>query len=98
MRCWNCAAEVETRPGVRILSRESCPKCDRDLHVCKNCRFYDPHYHNECRETQAEWVSHKDRANYCDYFEPQLAQDLGSKGGPSAGDVKAAFDNLFKKK
>jgi hypothetical protein len=97
MRCWNCAAEIETTTGARILSKDSCPKCDRDLHVCMNCRFYDPHYHNECRETQAEWVRDKEKANYCDYFEPLHAYDLSSKGTPSANDVKAALDRLFKK-
>jgi hypothetical protein len=97
MRCWNCAAEIQTKLGVRILNKDSCPKCDRDLHVCKNCRFYDPHYHNECRETQAEWVRDKEKANYCDYFDPQQAYGLSSKGSPSASDVKAALDRLFKK-
>jgi hypothetical protein len=96
MICWKCGTEIEVQPAARILTRDCCPSCDYDLHVCLNCRFYDPNAHNECRETQAEWVQGKDKANYCDYFEP------GSGSGPeelkrkSPKDAKTAFDKLFK--
>ncbi|MEW5974857.1 MAG: hypothetical protein AB1898_03510 [Acidobacteriota bacterium] len=93
MRCWKCGTEVQAESGpLKILRNDSCAICHNDLHVCKNCRFYDPQYHNECRETQAEWVSDKERANFCEYFEP------GSRGGQtsrSGQDARSAFDKLF---
>jgi hypothetical protein len=32
------------------------------------CFFYDPQVYNECKETNAERVVEKEKANYCDYF------------------------------
>jgi len=32
------------------------------------CDFYDPKIYNECRETSAERVVHKEKKNFCDYF------------------------------
>jgi len=97
MNCWKCRTEIEIAASAKVLKTDSCPKCDYDLHVCLNCRFYDPSAHNQCRETQAEWVRDKEKANYCDYFEPRRLSGLSRKGGKAATDAKAAFDNLFKK-
>ena len=86
------------RLGVeRVGRQEACPRCDADLHCCRNCRFRDPGAHNQCRETQAEWVKEKDRSNFCDYFEP--VEVVGARRGRSANtaaDVKKKFDDLFK--
>ena len=78
--------------------RESCPNCSADLHCCLNCDFYDAHVHNQCRETQAEWVRYKEEANYCDYFRPLLAEGRGARGkaSSSADETRKKFDNLFK--
>jgi len=75
--------------------RAECHQCRNDVHVCKNCDFYDPKVYNECRETSAEVVRERDRANYCEYFQPRS----GSAGvGPSKEDMlKAAAEALFKK-
>jgi hypothetical protein len=64
--------------------------------VCKNCLHYDPQYHNECRETQAEWVNDKERANFCDYFSPSSKLQAGSPSRTSSDQVKSALDKLFK--
>ena len=82
--------------GLRkILRTDTCSKCDSDLHACKNCQFYDRQYHNECRETQAEWVNDKERANFCDYFAPST-RAAGKTAKSSTDQVKSAFDGLFK--
>jgi hypothetical protein len=97
MQCWKCGAEIPDISGARkVLRTDSCPQCDIDLHSCKNCRHYDPQYHNECRETQAEWVTDKERANFCDYFTPSLASGKSSPARPSTDQAKSAFDKLFK--
>lgn len=79
----------------QISRREECPHCRADVHVCRNCQFYDPKAYNECREPQAEVVREKDRANFCDFFQP------GSQNGNlqnSKKDLMAAAEALFKKK
>jgi hypothetical protein len=96
MLCWKCGTATAEIFGVtKVLRDDTCSKCDSDLHVCKNCRFYDRQYHNECRETQAEWVSDKERANYCEYFTPS-DRVAGAKPKSSTEQVKSAFDGLFK--
>jgi hypothetical protein len=95
MHCWKCGTEIELAASARVLKNDSCPSCDRDLHVCLNCRFYDPSAHNQCIETQAEWVRDKEKANYCDYFEPSKTSGPTSRSKSSA-DPKSAFDKLFR--
>ena len=48
------------------------------MKVCLNCRFYDPAAQWECRESIAEPVRDKGRANFCDFFALR-------PGGPGAG-------------
>lgn len=78
----------------KIGFRDECLHCRNDLHVCKNCEFYDPKVYNECRETSADVVREKERANYCDFFSPR-------KGGQAVDDhkakLKSAAEALFKK-
>ncbi len=54
----------------RVGRRDDCLKCRADLHVCKNCRFYDSTAYNECRETSADVIREKETSNFCDFFEP----------------------------
>ena len=96
MRCFACDALVELRTGERVGFRDACPHCGRDLHVCRNCAHHDPSAYNECRESSAERVGDRDRANRCDYFAP---------GTPAAGArredasrSRAGLDALFKPK
>jgi hypothetical protein len=94
MRCWKCGAEVEIAASARVLRTDSCPNCDQDLHVCLNCRHYNPSAHNQCVEPQAEWVRDKEKANYCDYFEPAKISS-STQRGKSSHDARSAFDKLF---
>lgn len=93
--CWKCGETIE-RVGVdRVSKRESCSKCDTDLHCCHNCRFFDPSVHNQCRETQAEWIKEKDKANYCDYFEPANSASSPRGNLDSSAGVRKRFKDLF---
>ncbi len=96
--CFKCGEAIPISTGYRVGLRETCPKCDADLHCCLNCKFYDPHVHNQCRETQAEWVRYKEEANHCDYFQPLLgaARAGGGKAAESADHARKKFDDLFK--
>jgi hypothetical protein len=94
MNCWKCGREIDTRE--RVGFRDYCPGCDRALHVCLNCEFYEPTYNNQCRETQAARVVDKDRANFCDYFAPLKGRRV-TNSAPEAG-ARAKLEGLFKKK
>ena len=98
MICWKCQKETDIEKPVR---GDECPNCHADLHVCKACEFYESGAHNDCRESSAEFVSDKERGNFCDYFRPLRSLSL-SKGDPgiSSGKSKAdaardAFNALF---
>ncbi|AGH95594.1 hypothetical protein [Pseudobdellovibrio exovorus] len=90
--CFHCnKANTVT---AKISFREECLHCRSDLHVCKNCDFYDVKSYNECREPSAEVVRDKEKGNYCDFFTVR-------KGGSGPMDekarLKAAAEALFKK-
>ncbi len=93
MNCFHCGRQVESREKIGF--RELCPKCDRPLHVCVNCEFYDLAFNNQCREPQAERVVDKDRANFCEYFVPRSARETDRRPDNNA---RARLDALFKKK
>jgi hypothetical protein len=95
MTCWKCGENVELTPGTRVGARDACPRCDSDLHSCRNCRHYDPAKHNQCAEPQAEWVRDKEASNYCDYFSPGTSSRT-ARGSSTTEDAKKKFDSLFK--
>lgn len=68
--CWKCGA-----PLIDLIlpmsRREECAACGVDQHVCRLCRNYDPNVSDQCKEDRAEVVAEKERANFCDYFEPK---------------------------
>jgi len=90
-KCWYCDESLGESDYGR---QESCPKCRKDTHVCRNCFFYDTSYNNFCKENQADRVVEKEKFNFCDYFRPT---DPKGGGGASADDLKAAAEALFKK-
>jgi hypothetical protein len=99
MRCFSCGRDVVLRAGERVGFRDACP-CGSDLHVCRNCAHPDPSAYNECRESNAERVGDRERANRCDYFAPGSPAS-GPVSGPTASSPqgsRAALENLFKKR
>jgi hypothetical protein len=60
---------------------------------------YDTSAHNRCREPQAEWVTDRERANFCDYFKPNTQVAAARPKGASGplDEARSAFENLFKK-
>lgn len=86
---------MELASGERVAFRDPCATCGADLHVCRNCAHHDPSAYNECRESSAERVSHRERANRCDYFVP--AEGRATAGGGPTEQARAALDSLFKK-
>ncbi|MFK7897358.1 MAG: hypothetical protein AB8G23_16080 [Myxococcota bacterium] len=78
------------KPGFRA----ECESCQADLHVCMNCAHWDASAYNECRESSAERVADRDRANRCDYFRPGEGE---GRAASSASDALSALEDLFSK-
>jgi hypothetical protein len=92
--CWKCGAELK---GVilPLSRREVCAACNAEQHVCKLCRHYDPRVADMCREERAETVSNKERANFCDYFDPRAGAYKPAQTGAAA--ARQQLDELFGK-
>ena len=97
MQCWKCGTPVQElllMPGLRVARLAECPQCHSDLHVCRACAFYDTRVARQCRETVAEEVQDKTRANFCDYFVPNPGAFLGQDHSPARtadAQLKALF-------
>ena len=92
LHCYSCDSELILID--KVVRQDTCPTCDKDLRCCKNCRFWDPGAHNQCRETISEYVPDREKANFCASFEIRK----GKLGAPE--DVNAAkskLEGLFKK-
>jgi hypothetical protein len=91
--CWKCGASLAdyTLPLRRL---EECRKCGAELHVCKLCEWYSVSVAKHCRETIAEEVKDKERANFCDYFKAR--EDAFSTAVVDAGTkAKSELESLF---
>jgi hypothetical protein len=93
MICHQCHREFKIE-GC-ISRTDDCPHCSADVHCCLNCTNYDTNAHNKCREPQAEWVTDREKANFCDFFLPNKLNETAAK--TPAPDPRSAFDSLFKK-
>lgn len=93
MVCHSCKRDITL--GATVSRTEECPHCGADVHCCLNCINYDPSAHNRCREPQAEWVSDREKANFCDFFMPNRLTSAGTSSNVT--DARKAFDSLFKK-
>jgi hypothetical protein len=94
MLCHHCKQEIKLEGPVSRA--DECPHCAADIHCCLNCLHYDPAMSNRCREPQAEWVSDREKANFCDFFIPNKSASAGGPAKPGAAS-RDAFDSLFKK-
>ena len=92
VKCASCGAKA---PNV-ISLETTCPKCNGDLHTCRQCTYFDPGSHFECRKTITARIVNKNANNKCELFAARtvVERETGS-GAPK--DARQAFNNLFKK-
>lgn len=91
--CWKCGQPL-TGMILPVSRREECEACGAEIHVCRQCRHYDARIANQCREERAEDVSDKERANFCDYYDPR--PDAFTPGDSAAeAEAKAQLEALF---
>lgn len=94
--CAFCGAPLDSK--MRIPREAECPSCGRDLHACVQCRHHDPGVNNQCREPQAEWVTDRERRNFCDYFSLNPVAGPGIRTKDRAKDARSKLDRLFQPK
>jgi hypothetical protein len=108
-RCFNCATALPA--GIDFNG--TCPKCNAELHCCKQCTHFEPSTRFQCLKPIPVRIAVKDKANQCNLFSPRVtvAREGTASNGPSAAppvpmgppapknpeDARNAFDRLFKK-
>ncbi len=94
--CWKCSNELyfDVKVGIKVGRHDDCPHCAADLKVCKNCQNYDPGVHNQCRETSAEFIRDRERANFCTHF--VFADSDAPAVQPDIDAAKAKLEAMFK--
>lgn len=102
LRCFRCGESLAAL-SLPLSRRDTCPACSVQLHVCRMCRFFDPTVPKQCREDDAEEVMDKERANFCEWFEPdpnafdpaRASEAAAAEAGLAAlfGDAPASADD-----
>ena len=96
-RCHLCGTQIKIELGG-IEQGGRCPKCNADLHVCKNCVSFDPGARFQCRKPITQRIAKKDVRNECELFEPRKTVERETTTASVASkDPRSAFDQLFKK-
>lgn len=93
LTCWNCNASLAGLPRP-ITRHMNCPACYEDLHCCRMCRHYRNNVDNACMDERAEPPTHKEGANFCDFFRP-AASSYRSGTSERRRDAKSRLDALF---
>ncbi len=91
--CWKCGASLR-KLGLPLGRFDLCPECRVDLHVCRLCCHYDERFSGDCRKEEADYVTDKEQANYCQYFKPR---SNAWKAKPSVVDTETELAALFGK-
>lgn len=105
-RCFNCSVTLP----MDVDFKGNCPKCNADLHCCKQCSHFEPSTRFQCLKPIPERIAYKDKANECSFYSPRVtvardaqraSQTLSSSNAApaprTAQDARAMFDQLFKK-
>jgi hypothetical protein len=105
-RCSNCGAVLQ--PGFDPKGK--CPRCEFELHCCKQCAYFDTAARFECMQPVPERIPRKDQRNDCTFYEfrTTIEKDTAPSApvaGPSAPaasvsrphSARQAFEDLFKK-
>jgi hypothetical protein len=95
LNCFNCGTTFAWSLGTPLSRRDTCAQCGSDSRVCRNCRHYEPTAKWACREHVSEAVREKEKANFCDSFQP--SDGPGGSNGTTAADLRKAAESLFKK-
>jgi hypothetical protein len=93
LQCWKCGSAL-TDIIFPFSRREECRHCNADQHVCFLCKEYDESVSDSCREDRADFVLDKDKANFCDYFQPR-PNAYNEKQPSKTADARSKLAELF---
>ena len=94
LQCWSCGASLSDQP-MPLGRLAECTACRAELHVCRQCRHYDPRVAEQCREERADPPLEKTRANFCDYLEPEPRAWQPPRRDPATEQARAELEALF---
>jgi hypothetical protein len=92
VKCSSCSAVVPTN----LSADSTCPKCNSDLHTCRQCTYFDPGARFECRKPITARIMNKGGRNTCELFASRTVIERETSSGKPT-DARQAFANLFKK-
>ena len=92
VKCTACGAKAPPN----ISADSSCPKCNADLHTCRQCTYFDPGARFECRKPITAKIVNKNARNTCELFTARTVVERETSSGPPT-DARQAFAKLFKK-
>ncbi len=106
-RCFSCATVLPAGTDFR----GTCPKCNAELHCCKQCAHFEPSTRFQCIKPIPARIPYKDKANECELFGAKVTVMRDGSAPPASvttptvspaavrtpNDARAAFDSLFKK-
>jgi len=107
-RCYNCSTAIP--PGTDFSG--TCPKCNAELHCCKQCSHFEPATRFQCLKPIPVRIPLKDKTNECTLFTARVtvsrdgtasqpaappSANVGPAAPRNADDARNAFDRLFKK-
>jgi hypothetical protein len=95
-QCVFCGGTLELLDHTQPGRTEACEHCQKDLHCCRQCRFYDRHVRQSCHEPRAEFVANKEGGNFCTWFEFQGGSGEADPERQQAEDAKSELEKLFK--
>lgn len=91
--CFRCGASLAAL-SLPIGRSDACPDCSVHLHVCRMCVFFDAQVPKQCGEDDAEEVFDKEKANFCEWYEPGAEAFDPARAGQAAkaqSDLAALF-------
>jgi hypothetical protein len=92
-RCYRCGESLASLM-LPFSRRDECPSCAAHVHVCRMCLYYDDTVPKKCTEDDAEEVTEKERANFCDWFKPG-SDTFDPVRASKAAKAQSALASLF---
>jgi hypothetical protein len=93
-RCGACGAVLP----IATSSLAQCPNCRAAIHACRQCTHFDTGRRFECAQPIPRRLADKNAPNDCAWFSLRVTVEQdASPDSTRPGDIRRAFDNLFKK-
>lgn len=88
-RCFNCSTALP--PGGDFSG--NCPKCNAELHCCKQCSHFEPSIRFQCLKPIPVRIAVKDKANQCELFSARVT--VAREGTANAPPPPSAMNNNY---